>query len=144
MNIVIDDDIDEETVKIFRNNFAGNFSRNLGIDLTNTAFLKESLLTFNSTEVAVSEALSLCPNTSSSPDGLSYKLLKAIGRSIISPLNIIFKHFFTTEYFQKFGNTRLYCLYIKAKAADQNLARTDRLVYTVALAKFSNALFINN
>ena len=96
ISIAVDDDIvsDEQAAEIFRNNFAGNYSHNLGIDLTNTAFLKESLLTFNSTEAAVSEALSLCPNTSSSPDGLSYKLLKAIRRSIISPLNIIFQHSF--------------------------------------------------
>ena len=40
----------------------------------------------------VTEALIQCPNSNSSPDGISFKLLKAVSDLIISPLNTIFQH----------------------------------------------------
>ena len=51
-----------------------------------------SLSHFNSTPSMVTEALIQCPNSNSSPDGISFKLLKAVSDFIISPLNTIFQH----------------------------------------------------
>ena len=47
---------------------------------------------FNSTEFAVYEALNACPTSNSSPDGISFKLLKSVAGHIIRPLNIVFQH----------------------------------------------------
>ena len=49
-------------------------------------------LWLNSTELAVAEALAACNNSSSMPDGISFKVLKTLPRQIIKPLNIIFQH----------------------------------------------------
>ena len=51
-----------------------------------------SLSHFNCTPSMVTEALIQCPNSNSSPDGISFKLLKAISDLIISLLNTIFRH----------------------------------------------------
>ena len=40
----------------------------------------------------VAEALIQCPNSNSSPDGFSFKILKAVSDLIINPLNNIFQH----------------------------------------------------
>jgi hypothetical protein len=41
---------------------------------------------------AIIRALHDCPNTNSSPDSISYQLLKAVQSTIIQPLTIIFQH----------------------------------------------------
>ena len=51
-----------------------------------------SLSHFNCTPSMVTEALIQCPNSNSSPDGISFKRLKAVSDLIISPLNTIFQH----------------------------------------------------
>ena len=51
-----------------------------------------SLSHFNCTPSMVTAALIQCPNSNSSPDGISFKLLKAVSDLIISPLNTIFQH----------------------------------------------------
>ena len=51
-----------------------------------------SLSHFNCTPNMVTEALIQCLNSNSSPDGISFKLLKAVSDLIISPLNTIFQH----------------------------------------------------
>ena len=49
-----------------------------------------SLTHFNCTSSMVTEALIQCLNSNSNPDGISFKLLKAVSDLIISPLNTIF------------------------------------------------------
>ena len=51
-------------------------------------------LIFNNTESAIVEVLAACPNSSSSPDGVTFKLLKSITKYIVRHLNIIFQHSF--------------------------------------------------
>ena len=47
---------------------------------------------FNCTVAMVMEALHLCPNKASCPDGISFNLLKEISGLIASPLNTVFQH----------------------------------------------------
>ena len=49
-------------------------------------------LVFKCSEIAVMEALTCCPNSYSSPDGIPFKLLKLIAQFIFRPLNIVFQH----------------------------------------------------
>ena len=51
-----------------------------------------SLFHFNCTPIMVTEALIQCPKSNSSPDSISFKLLKAVSDHIISLLNTIFQH----------------------------------------------------
>ena len=56
------------------------------VDLLST----NTSLWLNSTELAAAEAT--CSNASSSPNGISFEILKTDSRQIIKPLNIIFQH----------------------------------------------------
>ena len=47
---------------------------------------------FNCTPTDIAAALQLCPNSSNSPDYISFKLLKIIGKYIVYLLNIIYQH----------------------------------------------------
>ena len=58
------------------------------VDLLST----NTSLWLNSTELAVAEALAACRNSSSSPNGIFFKILKTVSLQIIKPLNIIFQH----------------------------------------------------
>ena len=51
-----------------------------------------SLSHFHCTPSMVAEAFIQCPDSNSSPDGLSFKLLKPVSDLIISSLNTIFQH----------------------------------------------------
>ena len=53
--------------------------------------ITDASLRFISSPTMIAEALHNCPNSDSSPDGLSFWLLKAIGLSILSPLNTVFQ-----------------------------------------------------
>ena len=73
----------------FLKNFS-NASTNVcqAVDLLS---MKTSLW-LNSAELAVVEALAACSNLSTSPDGISFKILNTVSRQIIKPLNITFQH----------------------------------------------------
>jgi ribonuclease P/MRP protein subunit RPP40 len=86
---------DEDAADAFRREFSLNFSSDsnapLLLDNTN-ATSSEPNLVLNCSEVIVLEALARCPNTDSSPDGVSFKLLKSVARHIVRPLNIVYQH----------------------------------------------------
>ena len=84
---------DKEAADMLLDEFSKNFSiasANVcqAVDLLST----NTSLWLSSTELAVVEALATCSNSSSSPDGISFKILKIVSRHIIKPLNKIFQH----------------------------------------------------
>ena len=83
---------DREAAEAFQAQFVTNFSPAFGaghqIDVNNTD-VQGFMPTCN--ERLIFEVMKACSNSDSSPDGISYKLLKAISQYIIRPLNIIFQ-----------------------------------------------------
>jgi ribonuclease P/MRP protein subunit RPP40 len=95
ISICVDEDCvtDQQAADIFATQFSSNFSATAGnVQPPVTPTSSRSHLSFNSTEAAVLEALVSSPNTNSSPDGISFKLLKAVSANLARPLNIIFQH----------------------------------------------------
>ncbi len=86
---------DSVAAEAFLCEFSNNFSKATdALSLTSDVSVdggQQSLFTFNCTEADVMAALIACPIADSSPDGLSYRLLKAVAGCIIRPLNIIFQ-----------------------------------------------------
>ena len=84
-----------EAAEIFVSKFSSNFSSTVCEDKTvYTPYLEQSKLILsllNSSEFVVMEALKSCNNSSSSPDGISFKLLKAVMLRIKRPLKIIYQ-----------------------------------------------------
>ena len=73
--------------------FSFQNSQETSLKLVSGQFAVESicsLLSLTCREQAVAEAICSRSNSSSSPDGISYKLLKSVMRRIIRPLNIIY------------------------------------------------------
>ena len=62
-----------------------------------------SNLRLHCTQDIISTAISDCPNTNSSPDGVSYRLLKFIQEYHHDPLTIIFQHFIFEGVFPHIG-----------------------------------------
>ena len=86
---------DKEAAGIFIREFANNYSSAACISFPSFQRSDPSAqLIFNSTETAIVEALAACFNSSSSPDGVTFKLLKSIMKYIVRPSNIIFQHSF--------------------------------------------------
>ena len=85
---------ERESAQIFRQKFAKNFSIafDTALPVLSQSSVSAPQLVFNCTETAVMEALTSCPNSYSSPDGISFKLLKLIAQFIFRPLNIVFQH----------------------------------------------------
>ena len=96
LNIRGDSASDKEAAEIFKQEFTKKFSARskLCMHLPCQDKSKVSGLMFNSNELTVWEALLSCSNNNSSPGGISFKLLKAISKCIIQPLNIIFQQSF--------------------------------------------------
>ena len=96
---------DRESAEAFQQEFANNFNVVCGQKSTShSSSIKcvtalSDLTLFNSNEHLVSHAISQCSNSNSSPDGISFKLIKMIARIIIKPLNIIFQHAFNEGIF---------------------------------------------
>ena len=84
-----------EAAEIFVSEFSSNFSSTVCADkavyIPYLEQRKPILSLLNSTEFVVMEALKSCNNSSSSPDGISFKLLKAVMLRIIRPFNIIYQ-----------------------------------------------------
>ncbi len=95
VNITDGDNIvsDQSAANLLGNEFAANFSSGANGNQKPTVSLEpHSSLLFNCSEAAVTTALRSCPNSRSSPDNISYQLLKRVSQYIIRPLNIIFQH----------------------------------------------------
>ena len=86
---------DSSAAKAFLSEFSSNFSRAADVypvaPLATSPDDLESTLLLNCTEADIAAALQACPNSNSSPDGISYLLLKTISGLIIQPMNIIYQ-----------------------------------------------------
>ena len=78
-------------LEVFSANFCSSSNINLPTRQANDA-AQATLASFNCTPTDVAAALQSCPNSSSSPDNISFKLLKVIAKYIVYPLNIIYQH----------------------------------------------------
>ena len=88
---------DNKAADIFIREFANYYSSAACISFPSYQTSDSSAqLIFNSAETAIVEALAVCPysSSSSSHDGVTFKLLKSIMKYIVRPLNIIFQHSF--------------------------------------------------
>ena len=65
-------------------------SSDVNVDM-DASQLDESSFQPYCTERAVGEALRNSSTSNSSPDGISYKVLKAVAQHLLTPLNIIFQ-----------------------------------------------------
>ena len=86
---------DIESCNVFLEVFSAKFwnTSNISLPTCQTAGVAHATLaSFNCTLIDVAAALQLCPNSSSNPDNISFKLLKVIGKYIVYPLNIIYQH----------------------------------------------------
>ena len=84
---------DQEAAKVLLQTSSSNFSIRHTAKPSSTSTHTQSLTDFACTSALIVEALHRCPNSNSCPDGLSFKLFKAVAKSIIAPLIIIFQHF---------------------------------------------------
>ena len=89
---------DKQAADAFQHEFSSNFSNSTVVSTVASEagiFNSEvSCEAFNCTSADVLFALNSCSNSSSSPDGISFRLLKAIAASILHPLTIIYQHTF--------------------------------------------------
>jgi hypothetical protein len=86
---------DKHAAAALNQEFSRNFSHSLPnqqSDISKQPIDSKAALTFVCIEFATVEAIGLYPSTRSSPDGISFQLLKTVGRQILFPLNIIFQH----------------------------------------------------
>ena len=83
---------DQEAAEVLLQTFSSNFSIRHTAKPSSTSIHTQSLTDFACTPALIVEALHRCPNSNSCPDGLSFKLIKAVAKSIIAPLTIIFQH----------------------------------------------------
>ena len=96
---------DKEAAKIFLHEFSGSFSTASNVNVCiDTRQLNGSSFQPYCTERMVDEALRKCSASNSSPDGISYKVLKAVAQHLLTPLNIIFNSHYTLIYSLPRGN----------------------------------------
>ncbi len=84
---------DSVCAEAFLEEFSTNFSRSTDASATEATRATPSaecpILSLTCSEAAVLAVLKSCPNSGSSPDGISYTLLKEVAAFIVRPLNII-------------------------------------------------------
>ena len=80
-------------VNILLNEFAANFSSNSNVNITASGNNTSSLI-FSCTSLDVHKAILSSSNSGSSPDGVSFKVIKSIAKYIIYPMTIIMQHSF--------------------------------------------------
>ena len=83
---------DQEAADVLLQTFSSNFTIKHVAKPCLMPVHTQSLTDFACTPALIVEALHRCPNSNSCPDGLSFKLIKAVAKSIIAPLTIIFQH----------------------------------------------------
>ena len=94
INLCINDTVltDQEAAETLLRTLLSNFSAADNRLINNATSSDTPPLRFNCTAAMVASALQQCSNSSCSSDGISFRLLKAIGGCILFPLNIIYQH----------------------------------------------------
>jgi hypothetical protein len=83
----------QSLLEVFSTNFSPNqLSDYNNLPISSSSSSSSQQLTFNCTTDIVNAAIDACSNSSSSPDGISFRLLKTIKPLIILPLTIIYQH----------------------------------------------------
>ena len=91
---------DQEAASVFMTEFSRNFSAVSNESLSDImSDFSASQLNFNCNEQIVAEATHICSNSNSSPDGISFYLLKRISRHVVRPLNIVCQQSFNAGVF---------------------------------------------
>ena len=86
---------DTETAEILSREFAASFNTTRDQNFSHITIASSSepqLSQFNCHEKLVWVAIHQCSNSNSSPDGISFRLLKAVAKFIVRPLNVIYQH----------------------------------------------------
>ena len=84
---------DQEAAEVLLQTFTSNFLIRHTAKPCSTSTHTQSLTDFACMPAAlIVEVLHRCRNSNSCPDGLSFKFIKAVAKSIITPLTIIFQH----------------------------------------------------
>ena len=82
----------QEAAEVQLQTFSSNISIRHITKPCSTSTHTQSLTDFACMPALIVEALHRSPNSNSCPDDLSFKLIKAVAKSIIAPLTIIFQH----------------------------------------------------
>ena len=90
---------DNQAAEAFKSEFSSNFTRLTKTTVTETQLHSGSLLHINCTETDIMAALKSCGSSNSSPDGVSFRLLKEVAKNIIRPLLIVCQQSFCTDTF---------------------------------------------
>jgi hypothetical protein len=94
---------DAEAADLFQFDFKNSFSiHNDQINLTNnspSSVTQTQLTLLNCNESLVMDAISQCSNSNSSSDGISFRLIKAIAKYLVQPLNTVYQHAFNESIF---------------------------------------------
>ena len=88
---------DIESCNAFLDVLSANFFSTSNISLPTcqiASVMHVTLASFNCTQTDVAAALQSCPNSSSSPDNILFKLLKVIDKYIVYPFKIVYQHSF--------------------------------------------------
>jgi ribonuclease P/MRP protein subunit RPP40 len=89
---------DSDAAEAFQQEFTANFSTT-HYSVKTPISTNSQLALLNCNENLVRDAIISCSGTSSSPDGISFKVLKSVAQYIIRPLNIVFQHSFNDGVF---------------------------------------------
>ena len=108
---------DHEAAEAFLVEFTKNFSSSSGAMRQLDAACTDVNHSFKPTcnERIILEMLKACSNSDSSPDGISYRVLKSISQYIIRPLTIIFRLSISTGVFPKVWKQAVVLLLYKGK-----------------------------
>ena len=89
---------DYEAAEHFQREFCNNFSaaacKPSTFTCPNASTARAQFPLLNSSETLILDAIRNCSNTNSSPDGVSFHLIKSIAKYIVQPLNMVFQHCF--------------------------------------------------
>ena len=116
---------DIESCNAFLDVFSANFCNTSNISLLTcqTAGVAHATLApFNCMPTDVAAALQSCPNSSSSPENISFKLLKIIGKYIVYPLDIVYQHSLFEGSFPRIWKHAAVILLFKGKSSRSSQA----------------------
>ena len=90
---------DNQVAEAFSSEFSSNFTRLTKTTVTEAQLQSGSLLHIKCTETDIMAAMKSCGSSSSSHDGVSFRLLKEVAKNIILPMLIVYQQPFFTGTF---------------------------------------------
>ena len=127
---------DQEAAEVLLQTFSSNFSIRHTTKPSSMSTHTQSLTDFACTPTLIVDALHRCPNSNSCPDGLSFKLIKAVAKSIIAPLTIIFQHSLFERISPSVWKEAIVIRYTKAKTRRTHRTATGLSACASVLVKF--------